>query len=109
MGRVPAVIHRCEFKIADKDILPEQPDYAGSLDLSCVATLPAGEPFDTSEVGPSPANGTKNGQPIMFVFFGRLTYRELNGKVHHTGYAVEVSPHMAAFSPHNNNAYDYYD
>ena len=45
----------------------------------------------------------------MFVFFGRLTYRELNGKVHHTGYAVEVSPHMAAFSPHNNNAYDYYD
>jgi hypothetical protein len=54
--------------------------------------------FDTNEVGPSPEFAIKNGQPILFVVFGRLTYEELSGPVHHTGFAIEVSPHIAAFS-----------
>jgi hypothetical protein len=65
--------------------------------------------FETNEVGPARGAGTRNGQAIFFVLFGRLTYKDLSGTIHHTGFAVEVSPHMAAFIPHHNKAYDYYD
>jgi hypothetical protein len=109
VGRSPAVIERCEFKLVDKDIIPAQPDYSNPGDLLTVAMVAQDTGFETNEVGPGPSIGTKNGQPVFFVFFGRLTYKELNGKLHHTGFAVEISPHIAAFSPHNNRAYDYYD
>jgi hypothetical protein len=65
--------------------------------------------FETNEVGPARGTGTKNGQAIIFVLFGRLTYKDLSGAIHHTGFALEVSPHMPAFTPHHNPAYDYYD
>jgi|HubBroStandDraft_3_1064219.scaffolds.fasta_scaffold1163424_1 hypothetical protein len=51
----------------------------------------------------------KDGKPITFVVYGGLTYKELNGTLHHTGFAVEVSPHIAAFSGYPSDAYDYYD
>jgi hypothetical protein len=108
IGRSPAMIERCEFKLVDKDIIPAQPDYTGSHDLSTVAMAAQDTEFETNEVGPGNVT-TKNGQPILFVMFGRLTYRELNELIHHTGFALEVSPHIAAFNPHYNRAYDYYD
>jgi hypothetical protein len=49
------------------------------------------------------------GAPIEFAVYGRITYSELNGIEHHTGFAVVVSPHMPAFSGYTNDAYDYYD
>jgi hypothetical protein len=55
------------------------------------------------------ASSERTGKPITFVVYGRLTYKELNGRLHHTGFAVEVSPHIAAFSGYPSDAYDYYD
>jgi len=109
VGRSPAIIERCEFKLIDKDVIPGRPDYTNSQDLLTVAMVAQNTGFETNEVGPALGTGAKNGQAIIFVVFGRLTYRDLNGVEHHTGFAIEVSPHMAAFSPHNNPAYDYYE
>lgn len=108
VGRSPALIERCELKLVDKDFIPSQPDYSGSVDLPTVAMAAQDSEFETDEIGPGNVT-TKNGQPILFVVFGRLTYKQLNGMVHHTGFALEVSPHIPAFSPHHNRAYDYYD
>jgi hypothetical protein len=108
VGRSPAIIERCEFKLIDKDLIAAKPDYNNSLDLITPAMIAQDTEFETNEVGPAPPS-VKNGQPIQFVFFGKLTYKDLDGIVHHAGFAVEVSPHIAAFSPHNNSAYDYYD
>jgi hypothetical protein len=65
--------------------------------------------FETSESGPGPEIGIKDGRPIQFVLVGRLTYRDLSGLTHHTGFALEVAPMMPAFVPHANSAYDYHD
>jgi hypothetical protein len=109
VGRSPAVIHECLVKFHDKDTLPPEPDYAGAIPIDTPRWISVNDPFDTRQLGPSPEHAVKDGQPIIFVAFGRLTYTELNGKIHHTGFAVEVSPHMAAFSGCANDAYDYYD
>lgn len=109
VGRSPAVIEECIVVFADKDTLPPKADYVGAAPLDTQRWASPNEPFDTREIGPSPTRGTKSGKPIEFVAYGRITYTELNGKKHHTGFAVSVSPHIAAFSSYNNDAYDYYD
>lgn len=109
VGRSPAIVERCEFKLIDKDVVSARPDYSNSQDLLTAAMVAQNTGFETNEVGPAPGSGTKNGQAIIFVLFGRLTYKDLSGAIHHTGFALEVSPHMPAFSPHHNRAYDYYD
>ena len=97
VGRSPALIERCEFKLVDKEAIPTQPDYSNSADLMTVAMAAPDTTFETNEIGPGRGIGiTKDGKPVFFVFFGRLTYKELSGTVHHTGFAVEVSPHMAS-------------
>ena len=109
LGRSPAIIERCEFKLADKDTIPTQPDYSDPGDLLTPAMVAQNTEFDTNDVGPASHVTTKDGQPVQFVFFGRLTYKDLSGVLHHTGFAIEIAPHMAAFIPHHNRAYDYYD
>lgn len=109
VGRSPAIVERCEFKLTDRGIIPAQPDYNNSGDLLTPAMIAQDTEFETNEVGPGPSIGTKNGQPVQFIFFGRQTYKDLTGIIHRTGFAVEVSPHIAAFVPHHNRAYDYYD
>jgi hypothetical protein len=104
IGRTPALVQDCIFKIQDKESLPATPDYTGSgPPLSCQRTVAADERFSTGEVGPAP------GRTNLLVFFGRMTYEELNGRVHHTGFALEVAPMMPVFGPYISNAYDYYD
>lgn len=107
VGRSPAMIERCEFKLTDKSVVSAQPDYSQSLDLTTPAMAAQDTEFETNEVGPRPQ--AAGDTPIQYVFFGRLTYRSLEGILHRTGFAVEVSPHIAAFVAHNNKAYDYYD
>jgi hypothetical protein len=108
VGRMPAVTEECIIKLVDKDEIASTPDYSGPFAFQVPRWVSQGDAFDTRKMGPAPP-GMKDGKPIMFIVYGRLTYRELNGKPHHTGFAVEVSPHMAAFSGHPNDAYDYYD
>jgi hypothetical protein len=107
VGRSPAMIERCEFKLTDKNVIPAEPDYSQSFDLTTPAMAAQDTEFETSEVGPRPQ--AAGDTPIQYVFFGRLTYRSLEGTLHHTGFAVEVSPNISAFVAHNNKAYDYYD
>lgn len=104
VGRMPAIIYGVLAKIENKATLPDISNYEGNIiHLICPGTIAAGDAADTNSVGPAP------GRQGELVFFGRITYRELNGKEHHTGFALDVAPHMAAFVRHPNDAYDYYD
>lgn len=107
VGRTPAVVEECIIQLHDKDQLPETPHYDLTFRGPVPRWLSANETFDTHPMGP--AIRIKDGRAIQFVVFGRLAYKELNGKEHHSGFAVEVSPHVAAFWGYPNDAYDYYD
>ena len=89
------------------DQLPKTPNYDLTFRGHAPRWLSTNETFDTRQMGP--AIRMKDGRPIQFVAFGRLTYKELNGREHHSGFAVEVSPHMPAAIGYPNDAYDYYD
>jgi hypothetical protein len=60
-------------------------------------------------IGPGRTSQAGQGQIPQYVIFGRLTYRELTGKIHHTGFAWEVAPFMPAAVAYANDAYHYYD
>jgi hypothetical protein len=103
IGRMPALVDDCIFKIEDKVSLPRRPNYNNSSHLTLRRSIPVNEEAETQPVGPAP------GRPNPLVFYGRMTYKELNGRVHHTGFALEVAPHGAGYISYNNDAYDYYD
>ncbi len=109
VGRMPALVKECIIKFEDRDILPDVPDYTKASPLRCKQTVASNMTFMTGEIGPSPERGIKNGKPIRFIAFGRITYAELTGKVHKTGFAVEVSAHLPASSTFDNAAYEYHD
>jgi hypothetical protein len=102
IGRAPAVIEECLFRILPKSTMSDAPVYLRGNELLCKATAAVGEEFETNEVGP--------GAHIeeQLVFFGRMTYTELNGKSHETAFALEVSPIIPASVPHGNKNYFYY-
>lgn len=103
VGRAPAIVDECLFSIELKKNLPETPVYNPDLKLNCQHTIAEKETVETNEVGPA-----RRQDEEILVFFGRMTYRELGGKKHETGYAIEVSPHMPAYSPHDSSKYNYY-
>lgn len=110
VGRMPAIVKECIVRIEDRDNISEIPDYAKAVQLTCKETVASNKAFTTSEIGPAPEIRVKNGDdPVLFVVFGKITYTELTGKTHHTGFAVEVSPHIPAFSNFNKEGYDKYD
>jgi hypothetical protein len=108
VGRTPATVEECIVQLRDKEQLPDAPNYDLKSRLPGPRWLSSNETFDTQPMEPA-SHTMKDGKPIQFVVFGRLTYKELNGKKHHSGFAVEVSPHIAAFMGYPNGAYDYYD
>lgn len=106
VGRAPALVDSCTFVFEDEKKMTPHPDYSKAGQLSTNGTISVDEECETNEIGPSPTAETAN---ITFVMYGRITYTELNGKKHETGYAVHISPHIAAFSRYNSDAYDYYN
>jgi hypothetical protein len=102
LGRMPAIIDSLLFYIRPTAELPEKPDYSGALELSCPQTLGSGASFETQRVGPGAHEN------IALVFYGKVIYTELNGKSHETGFALEVSPNIAAYNALGNKAYDYF-
>jgi hypothetical protein len=108
VGRMPAIIEECRIKFEDKDAMSPRPDYTRSSQLNIQGTVAQGCTFATGPVGPGPGR-LKNGQPIQLIAFGKLTYKELSGKLHNTGFAVAVSPTFPAFSGYSNPDYEYYD
>jgi hypothetical protein len=106
VGRSPAVVHECIIGFCDKNAIPVSPDYAATTPISTLRWVSPDQPFDTTDIGPSPRADNRD---VDFIAFGRITYTELNGRLHTTGFAVEVSRFMAAFSSYPSDAYDYYD
>jgi len=110
VGRAPATLVDFVFKIQDVDTLPAIPDYSVCDHLPVIDAMPAKDTveYDTQAVGLA-VPGTKKGQPIEYVFWGRLRYREMNGILHTSGYALRLSPMFATAMSHNSDAYNYYN
>lgn len=109
VGRAPAIIEECIIKIQDVKTLPEVPDYSDPIHLRCPATIAVGDDFETSTIGPPSQPGIDPNKATEYAIYGRLSYKELNGKKHHSRFAVQVSPMMAASVPYFSNTYDEYD
>ena len=109
VGRAPAVIKRCIIFFEPTDELPILPNYSNPSTLSCPYTVAKDVPFETPDIGPAEQKRTRDGEVVNLTVYGRLTYSELNGDIHHTGFSVDVSPHLPAFSAHKNRNYDYYN
>jgi hypothetical protein len=108
VGRAPAMIDRCEFRIADVATLPPNPDYTNMAVLGLPDVLAQNAECETQAVGPG-GGGMKDGVAIEFVFFGRLLYREMNGKKHQSGFALRMAPMGAYAMVYENDAYNRYD
>jgi len=109
VGRAPAIVEECIIKIQDIKTLPEIPDYSDPIHLGCPATISVGTDFETSVVGPPSQPGVDPNKATEYVIYGRLIYKELGGKRHHSRFAVQVSPLLAAAMPYFSDAYDGYD
>lgn len=108
VGRTPAIVEECVIKLLDKPTLPATPDYSNAAHVGLRATFPADATGTTGQIGP----GNKlrpNGTAIEYVAFGRVTYRELNGRTHHTGFAVEVWAIAPGFVMLPNKNYEFWD
>ena len=106
VGRMPAMITECVFEIEEVGNLPARPDYRLAHHLNIVGSLTVGQDFDTNPVGPA------TGDTVMreLVFFGRLTYREMNGTEHHSGFGLRLVPFAAGTIEHGADAaYNYYN
>jgi hypothetical protein len=103
-GRTPALINRLDCRLVKTDELPEVPDYTRCDALFVVpAKLAADCDFETNQIGPKP------GEDVEMTIYGRLTYTDMVGTEHHTGFAMNMSPWMPASSTNANRAYDSHD
>lgn len=110
VGRAPAIMGESLIFCRDRAELTATPDYSGqSLPIIWPLTIEDGIEFESSQFGPaSQPRNTPASDVITYVIYGRLTYTSLNGDTHHTGFAIEVSPHMPAFQLCGDKAYNYY-
>lgn len=103
-GRSPAFIDSLAVKFIEKKDLPETPDFSTCTTLlRSAATLAPGDDFESGQVGPAP------GKDTQYTIYGWLTYRDVAGGKHHTGFAIDVSPHLPAASVNENQLYDFHD
>lgn len=103
-GRSPALITGIAVHLERTIDLPEVPDYARcNATLVCPASLAADNEFETSEIGPAP------GDDVQMTLWGRLTYSNVAGVEHPTGFAIDFSQWLPASSTNKNRAYDHHD
>jgi len=107
LGRSPAIVTDCIFKVSEFSTIGPDPDYTDAGGLFMQRTISVGQSASTNEVGPAPTAQNRQGAELLF--FGRLTYCELNGRPHHTGFALRVAPDLPAYASFENKNYDYYD
>lgn len=103
IGKMPALIEECVIKIIDKDKAPPIPDYTGAAHVSTIGVVAVNQEFKTQ------GYGLADGRPDVRLVFGRFTYKELNGKVHKVGFAVDVAPIGILTAYYPVEAYHYYD
>jgi len=110
VGRAPAIVEEFILKLCDIDELPTVPDYSEASLVVCNAhAVMPGQTFVTQRLGPSSAIAMKEGEPVRFVLFGKIIYRQLSGARHATGFALSVSPHAPTASVYRNDAYNYWN
>lgn len=110
VGRMPAITTELLIQIAEIGDLGPIPDYAGAGTSPILRTMASGEISEGHSLGPSGKVLKDDGTPKQFVVFGRVTYSELDrNRIHHTGFAVQVSAHMPAASGYRQEAYEYWD
>lgn len=102
IGRMPALIDTIEFKIESIMKMPIHPNYDRPSPLLFRRHLAANEEDKTGTVGPGP------GAIGQLTFYGRILYRELNGREHATGFALDPAPYMPAYTVSPMEAYEYY-
>ncbi len=109
IGRAPAVIEEFVVRYMDESVAPDIPDYSNPIFMRCPRTVAVDTEFETNRFGPASQPDTPIENAAEYVFYGRITYRELNGTQHHTGFSIVVSPLMPATTSFPKDAYDYYD
>src|SRR5260221_3864431 len=108
-GRTAALIEEHIAGIQDITTLSNSPDYTKCSPLDMLAqTIAANETCGTREFGPA-IQTRDNGAHIRYVVFGRLTYRDLAGDRHHTGFAMEVWSVGRAGTTYPSHKYEYWD
>jgi hypothetical protein len=107
-GKTPAIIQKCIAQVINKEKLPSTPDYRDTQKILHSQTLASDKTCITGIIGP-PANKNPNIAPV-YIVFGRIIYKDLTGKPHKTGFAVEVySTKPPRSIPYNNPKYEYHD
>lgn len=110
VGDAAAVIEDCVVGCDDLDQLPAQPDYAAGLAVHCPRSLGPGAAFETKGFGPAViarAAASRDDRPVRVAVFGRLTYRDPEGRRHQTGFSMEVAPDAQAMRRLGDPAYEY--
>lgn len=109
-GNSPAFPQECVIKFGNEDSLPATPDYTGATRVSTRSVMVKGDlKFETNPLGPV-ANQIPPGATIpQKIAYGYITYKDVNGRVHKTGFAYMIAPMGASALAWNQPAYEYYD
>lgn len=109
-GRIPAVIETSVATIQDQDTLSDTPDYSKCQTLDMKQhTVAANETCMTREFGPSIKFKPDGTTPIRYVVYGLVTYRDLSGKPHKAGFAMDVWSVAPAANMYGGDKYNYQD
>lgn len=113
VGGAPAVIEDCVVSCDALERLPKQPDYAAAIAIATPRGLKPNAAFETGGFGPAVAaragdvRNVANGAPRRVAVYGRLTYRDVAGRRHVTGFSMEVAPDAQSLRRLAAPAYDY--
>jgi hypothetical protein len=88
IGRMPAIIVKCEYRSEDLASAPARPDYSNVETAGGnLRVLAPGDTTTTAEIG---APDNINMSPSGYLLFGQVVYRDLPGNEHHTGFVVQI-------------------
>ena len=113
VGSAPALIEACVVSCDALEWLPKQPDYAAAVAIATPRSLKPEAAFETGGFGPALAaragdvRNVANAAPRRVAVYGRLTYRDVAGRRHVTGFSMEVAPDAQAMRRLAAPAYDY--
>jgi hypothetical protein len=108
VGRAPARLDRIEYRFQNIETLPPKPDYSDFNIIGVPDVLPHGDKFECQPRGLGTPETKPDGNPVEYVFYGRLIYREMNGREHQSGFAYMLAPYGNMALVYANDAYNYY-
>lgn len=104
VGKSAAFFEDFSVNIVEKNSLGKKPVYTGEFSkLGLPFVIEAGQEFT-----PTPEKFGPGGRKGTFVVVGRITYKDVAGVSHKTGFAVEVASYMPAGGPYGGSEYNYH-